>query len=158
VRELVKLPNELLRQKSKPVKEVDSEIKALARELVQFIDLHQADNLRPIGLSAPQLGELVRVIAFRRNPVSIDEDDIQVLINPTLVYTKGFYVVGEACLSIPGKDFTVRRAKIVKIWGLTLDGVARSFRGRDLLAQVFQHELNHMDGILIDQVGEERQK
>lgn len=158
MRELVKVPSELLRQKSKPVKEVDSEIKALARELVQFMNLHQADRFRPIGLSAPQLGELVRVIAFRRNPVSLDEDNIQVLINPILVYTKGFHVIEESCLSIPDKEFTLRRAKIVKIRGLTLDGVTGSFRGRDVLAQVFQHEVNHLDGILIDQAGEERQK
>lgn len=102
--ELVKVPSELLRQKSEPVREVDSEIKALARELV---------------------------------------------------YTKGFHVVEESCLSIPDKEFTLRRAKIVKVRGLTLDGVTGSFRGRDVLAQVFQHELNHLDGLLIDQAGEE---
>lgn len=152
MRELVKVPSKLLRQKSKPVKTVDSEIKSLARELVQFIQLHRADNIRPLSLSACQLGELVRVIAFKRNPVSLDEDDIQVLINPTLAYAKGFHLVTESCLSIPGKAFTLRRAKIVKIRGLTLDGVERSFRARDLLAEVFQHELNHLDGILIDQI------
>ncbi|MBA7706456.1 Peptide deformylase [subsurface metagenome] len=78
------------------------------------------------------------------------------VINPELVYAKGKYIVQESCLSIPGKEFTVRRAKIVKIRGLTLDNVMRTFRGRDLLAQVFQHELNHIDGILIDQIGERR--
>lgn len=158
MRELVKLSNPLLRQKSKPVKTIDSKIKALANEMTEFLQLHQADEMRPIGLSACQLGELVRVIAFRRNPVSVDEDDIQVLINPTLVYAKGFYVTGESCLGIPGKEFSVRRAKIVKIRGLTLDNVVRSFRGRNLLAQVFQHELNHLDGILIDQIGERKQR
>lgn len=152
--ELITLPNSLLRQKSKPVKKVDSEIKSLAQELVQFISLHRADTLKPLGLSAPQLGELVRVIAFRRNPISIDEDDIQVLINPKLVYTKGFHLVRELCFSIPGKTFTLRRAKLVKIRGLTLDGVERGFRGRNILAQVFQHELDHLDGLLIDEVAE----
>lgn len=156
MRELVKLPNQVLRRKSKPVKRIDSEIRALANEMIQFMQLHRADRLKPIGLSAPQLGELVRVIAFRRNTISIDEDDIQVLINPELVYIKGFYLVGESCLSIPGKEFTVRRAKIVKIRGLTLDGVVKSFRGRDLLAQIFEHELNHLAGLLIDQIGKKR--
>ena len=151
MKELLTVPNPLLRQRSKPVKRIDSKIKALANEIVQFMQLHRADKIRPISLSACQLGELVRVIAFRRNSVSIDEDDIQVLINPTLVYAKGVHPVIEACLSIPGKKFTLRRAKLVKIRGLTLDGKERSFRGRDLLAQVFEHELNHIDGVLIDQ-------
>ena len=156
MRELLTLPNQLLRQKSKPVKRIDSKIKALANEMIQFMQLHQADNMKPISLSACQLGELVRVIAFRRNPVSVDEDDIQVVINPELVYAKSFHLVTESCLSIPGKQFTLRRHKLVKIRGLTLDNVVRSFRGRDLLAQVFQHEFNHLDGILIDQIGERR--
>ena len=76
------------------------------------------------------------------------------VINPELVYAKGNALVYESCLSIPGKEFRLRRAKIVKIRGLTLDNVMRSFRGRNLLAQVFQHELNHLDGTLIDQIGE----
>ena len=156
MRELVKLPSELLRQRSKPVKRIDSEVKGLAKEMVEFIHLRQDSKLRPVGLAAPQLGELVRVIAFSRNPMSIEED-IQVLINPELVYQKGNHLVRESCLSIPGKEFILRRAKIVKIRGLTLDKVVRSFRARDLLAQVFQHELNHLDGILIDQIGKRKE-
>lgn len=155
-RKLLKVPDKRLRQKSKPVKTVDSEIKELAKEMVQFIHLHQADKVRPLSLSACQLGDLVRVIAFRRNPFSIDEGDIQVVINPELVYQKGHHLVAESCLSIPGRNFTLRRAKIVKIRGLTLDNEVRSFRGRGLLAQVFQHELNHIDGVLIDRIGERR--
>ncbi|GAI76508.1 unnamed protein product, partial [marine sediment metagenome] len=152
MRELVKLPNELLRKKSNPVKKIDRKIKELALEMIDFLRLHRGDAARPVGLSAVQLGELVRVIAFRGNPQSQEELRVQVLINPEVVYLKGHQVVSESCLSIPGRTFALRRAKLVKIRGLTLDGVVRSFRGRDLLAQVFQHELNHLDGILIDKL------
>ena len=155
MRELVKLPDPVLRQKSKPVKEIGSEIKSFAQEMIDFLDAHRGDDLKPIGLAAPQLGELVRVIAFRRNPQLTDKADIMVLVNPVLVYSKSFYLVRESCLSIPGKEFTLRRAKIVKIRGLNLDGAQRSFRGRDLLAEVFQHEIDHLNGVLIDQLGEE---
>jgi len=151
--ELVKAPSELLRRKSKPVKDIDS-IRDLATEMVDFLHSHRADEMAPIAVSAPQLGQLVRVIAFRRN--ASPDGDIQVLINPTLVYAKGSHVVPESCLSLPGKHFMVRRHKTVKIRGLTLDGEQRSFRGRDVLAQVFEHEMGHLDGILIDQVGVER--
>ena len=157
VRELLTLPHGILRKKSKPVKRIDSEVKALANEMVQFMQLHRADKIWPVSLSACQLGELVRVIVFRRNPVSLDEDDLQVVINPELVYAKGNALVYESCLSIPGKEFRLRRAKIAKIRGLTLDNEVRSFRGRSLLAQIFQHELNHIDGILIDKIGERRE-
>jgi len=154
MRKLVKLPNSLLRQRSKEVKKVDS-VKELAQEMVEVMQSRPADNLRPIGLSAVQLGELVRVIAFNRNPMS-PEDDIQVLINPELVYQKGSHLVYESCFCIPGKKFALKRAKLVKIRGLTLDGVMRSFRGSDLLAQVFQHEIDHLNGILIDTLGKEK--
>jgi len=151
--ELVKVPSELLRQKSKPVKDIES-IRELAQEMVDYLHSHSRDEPAPISVSAPQLGKLHRVIAFRYN--ASPDGDIQVLINPTLVYTKGSHVVTESCLSQPGKVFTLRRAKLVKIRGLTLDGIERSFRGRDLLAQVFQHELGHLDGILIDKIGKLR--
>lgn len=154
MRELITLPNELLRMKSEPVKIIDSEIKALASNMAEFMRLNQSKRLRPAGLSAVQLGELVRVLAFYPSPQSEDKD-IQILINPELVYAKGGRRVYESCLSIPGRTFVLKRAKIVKIRGLTLDGVERSFRGRELLAQVFQHEVNHLDGILIDQLGKE---
>ncbi len=148
MRELIKLPNELLRQKSQPVKKIDRGIKELALEMVDFMRLHRGDAARPVGLSAVQLGKLVRVIAFSRNPESPEGMQVQVLINPEVVYLKGHQVV-----SIPGRTFALRRAKLAKIRGLTLDGTMRSFRGRDILAQVFQHELNHLDGILIDTLG-----
>jgi len=93
VRELIKLPDELLRQKSEPVKEVNRGIKELALEMVDFLRLHRGDAARPVGLSAVQLGELVRVIAFSRTPESLVGMQIQVLINPELVYLKGHQVV-----------------------------------------------------------------
>ena len=153
MRELVKLPNPILRQKSKVVKKIDKRIKELALEMVDFIRLRRGDESRPVGLSAVQMGELVRMIAFTRNPASLEDMQVQILINPELVYQKGHQVVYESCLSIPGKRFRLGRAKLVKIRGLTLTGEMRSFRGRDLLAQVFQHEIAHLDGILIDTLG-----
>jgi peptide deformylase len=61
VRELIKLPNPLLRQKSEPVKEVNRRVKELALEMVDFMRLHRGDAANPVGLSAVQLGELVRI-------------------------------------------------------------------------------------------------
>jgi peptide deformylase len=152
VRELIKLPNYLLRQKSQPVVAIDSAIKGLAEEMIQFILQHQNVKIKPVGLSAVQLGEPVRMFAFVTNPEAGRDVlvDTSIVINPEMVYMKGSHRVTEACLSVPGKTFNLKRAKIVKIRGLGLDGEIHSFRGRDFMAQVFQHEYDHLDGILID--------
>jgi len=151
--EIVKAPNPILRQKSKVIEEITPEIREIAEEMVNFMDSHVGDDAKPLGLSACQLGHLVRMMAFRRSPSSVSRDDIQVLVNPVLVYAKGVYIVRESCSCLPGKSYRLRRSKTAKIRGLALNGTTRSYRGRDLLGQIFQHELNHLDGIMIDQIG-----
>lgn len=157
MKDLVKLPNVLLRQPSLPVDVIDSSVKELAREMTEFILRRQDVKIRPVGLSAVQLGELVRMFAFVDNPEAGKDvgASVQVVINPELVYMKGIHRVTEGCLSVPGKTFELKRAKIVKVRGLNLDGQVRSFRGRDFLAQVFQHEYDHLEGILVDQRSKE---
>lgn len=152
-RKIVTIPDKSLRQRCEKVDKITSEIISFAKELADFLEVHTDDNPIPVGISAPQLGIAFRIFAFRVNPSFKSSDNIQVLINPELVYAKGLHLVKEGCLSIPDKMFTLRRHKLVKIRGLTLEGNIRSFRGRDLLAQVFEHELNHLDGILLDDIG-----
>lgn len=158
VNKIVVLPSAILRQKSKPIKKITPKVEDLADKMIDFLDYHSEDELRPIGLSACQLNHSLRMIAFWNNPQSrvelLNRDNIIVLINPELVYIKKQRLVREGCSSIPGKVYLLKRGKIAKIRGTILSGASRSFRGRDLLAQVFQHELNHLDGILIDTIGE----
>lgn len=150
-RQLLTVPNEILRQKCKPVKQITIDILSLARDLQEFLMVEHNDVLAA-GVSAPQLGELVRMFAFRLNPYST-VPSTQVLINPVLVYGKKSHVVYETCFSVPGREFEVQRYEIVKIRGMTLDGDKKSIRVHGLVAQVIQHELNHLDGILIDGLG-----
>jgi len=147
--EIVTIPNPILKQKAKPIKEITPEIRNLADRMIDFMDGHSKDKPIPIGLSACQLGYSLRMIAFRRNPQILERNDIIILINPELVSGKGKRIVNEGCLSIPGEFYQLKRFKIAKIRGLTLDGDVRSFRGHDLLGQIFQHELDHLDGILV---------
>ena len=153
VNEIVTVPNTILRKKSELIKKITPTVKKVAKEMITFMDSHSEDEKKPIGISACQLNHSLRVIAFRRNSGSMDREDIQVLINPELIYAKKQHNVTESCFSLPGKIYGLKRSKVVKIRGLTLDGTSHSFRGRDLLAQVFQHELNHLDGVLIDTIG-----
>ncbi len=152
--EVVMATSTALRQRSKIIEEITPKVKDLANEMVNYMDERSKDDIRPIGLSACQLGNNIRMIAFWQNPSSLDRDNIVILINPEIVYAKKQHLVHESCISLPGKTYLIKRYKLVKIRGTTLDNTPRSFRGRDLLGQVFQHELNHLDGVLTDSIGE----
>lgn len=152
-RKLITIPNELLRKECRTITKIAPKVETFAEELVKFLEAHKDDRLTLVAVSANQLGESIRMFAFRSNLSFSGVGDIQVIINPVLVYAKGLHLVNECCLSIPNKTFTLQRHKLVKIRGLTLDGKERSFRARDILAQTFEHELNHLDGILIDKIG-----
>ena len=98
-----------------------------------------------VGLAAPQIGYPVRVCVVRVGGVK------WALINPVVVSAKGFSRVEEGCLSIPGKVFNVLRANIVKVRAVSPEGVSRVYKGHDVLARALQHEIDHLDGILVDQ-------
>lgn len=150
-RRLLVVPNEKLRRKCESIERVTPFIRELAGELLEFLRVEYQD-LVAVGVSAPQLGESVRMFAFRPNPYS-SVPDTQVLLNPVLVYGKKLVTLPEMCFSIPGAEFVLRRYEIVKVRGVTLDGNERSFRVRGVVAQALQHELNHLDGVLIDTLG-----
>jgi len=95
-----------------------------------------------VGLAAPQVGVLKRVIVIR-----IGEELIQ-LINPEIIYEKGEQTDIEGCLSVPGRSMNVKRPLSVKIKGIRRDGKEVEYEGSDLLARAFCHEVDHLDGIL----------
>lgn len=144
MRELLKVPNEKLRWKSEPVKEIDGFIKALASYMES-----QLEPLKAAGFSAPQFGELVRLIVVR-----VDQMTNLAIVNPEVVKETDSHLVVEGCTSIPGKLYYVERPKIAKVRGFNLDGEEITLKGRDFLAQVLRHECDHLDGVLIDSIGE----
>jgi len=148
-RELLTVPNLILRKKCEPVKNPE-DIRELVGDMKEFLISHRSDDIAPIGLSAPQIGESLRVFVFYPNHLYREREGIEELINPELVSAKDFKDLNESCLSLPGKSFIISRATRVKVRGLTIEGVIRTYKARDLFAQVLQHELNHLDGILVD--------
>lgn len=154
MRELLKASNPILRQECEPVVRIDSEIKSLAEDMISFMLAHREDAVAPVGLAAPQLGVSVRVITFYYNPSYREKDGIEVVINPELSKQEDTVPMEETCLSLPGSKYIVSRARRIRLHGLNLNEERRSYKGRDLLAQVFQHEVNHLDGILIDVIGQ----
>ena len=134
----------VLRKKCRPVGEITERIQTLVDDMIET--MHDANG---VGLAAPQVGVMRRIFV-----VDIGEGPI-VLINPEIIEMSGEQTGEEGCLSLPGKAGTVTRANYVKIKGLDREGNEQVYEGTELLARAFQHENDHLDGILyIDKAAE----
>ena len=149
VRPILTAENPLLRRKAKKVTQFGQGLRALVRDL--FDTLHAA---RGLGLAAPHIGVLERVFIVEL-PAEYDEQGKQiapaqsyVLVNPEIVRAQGEEEMEEGCLSVPGYRGLVKRATSVTIKGQNLQGKPVRYRAEGLLAQAFQHERDHLDGIL----------
>ena len=110
-----------------------------------------------IGLAAPQIGVLKRVIVY---DLSQDGDDLHVLCNPVITSASGECETDEeGCLSLPGIGVPVTRACQVVCEGLDLDGNPVRIEAQGLAARLFQHEIDHLDGrLIIDRATDEERK
>lgn len=137
LRNIVTLGDEVLRKKCRPVSEVTERIQTLVDDMIET--MHDANG---VGLAAPQVGVMRRIFV-----VDIGDGPI-VLINPEIIEMSGEQTGEEGCLSLPGKAGTVTRANYVKIKGLDRDGNEQVYEGTELLARAFQHENDHLDGVI----------
>ena len=131
-------PAPVLRQKSKRVRSIDKSIHRLIDDMLET--MHSAAG---VGLAAPQLGTLLRVIV-----IGIPEEEDIVLINPEIVRRTGERVVDEGCLSIPGYIGQIKRAELVRVKGLDSSGKKIRIKADELLAQALEHEIDHLNGVL----------
>lgn len=150
VREVIFADNPILREKSKKVKNFGEALQALIGDMVET--MHAANGL---GLAAPQIGMLERVIVIR---MPEDEEDPQsgklfALCNPQIIRAEGEEAVEEGCLCLPGYVGEVKRATSVTVKAQDRRGKKVRIKAEGLLARAFQHEADHLDGILyIDRV------
>jgi peptide deformylase len=100
-----------------------------------------------IGLAATQIGVPLRVFVVDIS-VGRNTGDLIVMVNPTFVSREGTQLEEEGCLSAPGFNATVVRPKHVVVKGLTRHGEDQTVEGTDLLARAFQHEMDHLDGVV----------
>ncbi len=143
MRRIIKTPDPILRRVSKPVGAIDAHILELASDINTV--LSRENNA---GLAAVQLGELVRMIGIQYN------DEPLIIINPVIDKRRFTFVGNEACISVGrNKLYAVKRNKIVRVRGISIEGEPISIKTRDLLAMVIQHEVDHLDGIMIDKKG-----
>jgi len=133
------LPDDsVLRQKAKRVPRVDSSIQRLIGDMVETMQ-----QVSGVGLAAPQVGVSLRVVVLRMP----DEEPIAI-INPEMVKRTGEREVSEGCLSVPGYVGEIKRSVSVTVKAWDRHGKAIRIKATNLMAQVLEHELDHLNGIL----------
>ena len=142
IREIVKYPDPVLQQKAEPVTQFDEALQLLVDDM--FESMYAAKG---IGLAAPQIGvsrQLTTIdLSFGKTP-----EDKLVLINPEIIFREGRQYEEEGCLSLPDIREKVSRSARVKVRAQNVKGEWQEFEGEELLARAFQHEIDHLLGIL----------
>ena len=148
IREIRKFPDPVLRKKAAPVKIIDDNLRRLVDDMVETMYAEPG-----VGLAAPQIGVSQRVFVIDIT-VGKRPDALIVMANPHIVSAEGRFTEEEGCLSIPGIRAEIPRAEVVEVRGWNLDQQEISLKGRGLLARAFQHEIDHLDGLVIwDRMG-----
>ena len=143
VLEILKYPHPILRKRSKEVSQIDEEVKNLIRDMRET--MVQAGG---IGLAASQIGDSRRVIVLDVSPLD-PQHNFFALINPEIISEEGEIDHEEGCLSVPDCLEKVRRREKVCVRGLSPDGVDIEIKGDGILAIALQHEIDHINGVLI---------
>ncbi|HXV98343.1 MAG TPA: peptide deformylase [Anaerolineae bacterium] len=151
IRKVIHINDERLRQKAKKIKQFTPGLKQLAEDMLETMHSYNG-----VGLAGPQIGVMQRIFVAEipASRSGTDEPHPQsgvtyVLINPEIVQTAENLVEGrEGCLSIPTWYGSVERPEWVELKAQDLNGKKIKLKVDDLLARVFMHELDHLDGIL----------
>jgi len=131
-----------LEKESLPVEKIDEGLRHLVDDMVETMYAEEG-----IGLAAPQVGELKRVIVI---DISAGEHPgkLLVLINPEIEAENSSVIAEEGCLSFPDIILEIERPQWVKVKGLTPEGEEVELEAEGLLARVLYHEIDHLDGVL----------
>jgi len=139
--QIVRFPDPILKRPAKPVEEFGAALAAFAKRMFELMQ-----EAKGVGLAGPQVGQSVRI--FVCNPTG-EASDAMVCVNPTLTDLSGAEVHEEGCLSIPEVSVQMRRATRVMLQAFDVEGRAFEREGIDLVARIWQHETDHLDGKLI---------
>lgn len=137
---LIRTDNDpILRKIAKEVTVFDQKLQILVDDMIET--MHHADG---VGLAAPQIGVLKRVIVIDL----YDEEGPMALINPRFIEQSGLQMEEEGCLSLPGRHGVVKRPLTVTVEFEDVNGESYEISGEELLSRVLCHEIDHLDGIL----------
>lgn len=140
LRKIRTLGDPVLGKVSKPITEVNEKIKELAYDMLDTMY-----NANGVGLAAPQIGVLKRIVVIDISP---EGDSPVILINPEIIATSGSQTGDEGCLSVPGKAGCVTRPNEVTVRAYNLKMQPIEFTGTELMARALCHEIDHLDGIV----------
>jgi peptide deformylase len=144
--EIVSLPQAVLRHKAHKVNDFGPGFQTLVDDMVETMRLAPG-----VGLAAPQVGESTRLIVVEYGDEENEETPpkLYVIANPEITRTSQETLVGtEGCLSIPGVQGDVERFVAVTVKGVNRQGKPMTVKAKGWLARIFQHEIDHLDGIL----------
>ena len=153
LRQIVTLPEPVLRRKAKPITKFDKDLQILIDDMIETMR-----DAPGVGLAAPQVN-ILQQLAVIEYPEGEDEDEEEenpqpkpkklfVIINPEILFMEGAVVEEEGCLSIPEYAENVRRAARVKVRAQDRAGKSFEIEAEGLLAKALQHEIDHLNGLL----------
>jgi peptide deformylase len=128
----------VLRQRATEVDNIDAGLVRLAEDMIET--MYAAPG---VGLAAPQVGVQRRMFVYDIG------DGPAVVVNPEILESSGEWSYQEGCLSVPGLSWELVRPKEVHLRGIDLEGAEIDVEADELLARCFQHEMDHLDGVLI---------
>ncbi len=152
--EIKKYPDKVLKQKSAAIENIDDKLQQLIDDMLET--MYAAPG---IGLAAPQVGVLKRLIVIDVSHRDEEKIPLVVLINPQIMETSGEIESEEGCLSLPGYTANVARAENIVVRGLNREGKQVKIECGGLLCRALQHEIDHLNGtLLIDRISSIRRE
>jgi len=147
LREIITLPDPILRRKAKPVTRFDVDLQKLVDDMIETMRVAPG-----VGLAAPQVGESIRLIVVEY-PMDDEKEDapkkLFTVVNPEIKEISAETEMGiEGCLSLPGLHGEVERALEVRVTGRTRRGQPIKIKAKGWLARIFQHEIDHLEGVV----------
>ncbi len=152
LRKVITVPNEVLRKKSHKVTKFDKNLKTLIDDMVETMR-----DAPGVGLAAPQIGVLEKVIIIEFGDEEDEEAPSQLyaVVNPEITRASDEKVMGvEGCLSIPGIVGDVERSVSIIVKGQNRNGKNVKYKLNGWVARIFQHEINHLHGVLFTDLAE----
>jgi len=150
VREIIYLPDAVLRRKARPIQDFGQDLQTLIDDMVET--LRDAPG---VGLAAPQVGVSQRVIVVEYGEEEEAPPKLYTLVNPEITRRAEETIMGvEGCLSIPGLVGDVVRPVSVTVKGQSRQGQPMKLKADGWLARIIQHEIDHLDGVLYPDIAE----
>ena len=142
--QIVKFPDPILREKAQPVTDSDGTLQQLIDQMVDTLY-----HVPGLGVAAPQVGKSLQLFVYDMTLRQGETQKLTVLMNPEIIESGGEIIEEEGCLSIPDYWEKVKRAARVMVKGVDRHGKEVRFEAEGLHARLIQHEMDHLNGVLM---------